>query len=59
VPIPEGEHTVELRYESWTLQVGVVISLIACVVLIALAAAVGVRWWRKSADGTKTTLGGP
>jgi hypothetical protein len=59
VPIPEGEHTVELRYESWTLQVGVVISLIACVVLIALATAVGVRWWRKSAGGTKTTLGGP
>jgi hypothetical protein len=59
VPIPEGEHTVELRYESWTLRVGVAISLIACAALVALAAAAGVRWWRKSADGTKTTLGGP
>jgi hypothetical protein len=59
VPIPEGEHTVELRYESWTLRVGVAISLIACAALVALAAAAGVRWWQKSADGTKTTLGGP
>jgi len=47
VPVPAGEHTVELRYESWTLRVGVAISLIVCAALIALAVTVGVRrWWR-------------
>jgi len=25
VPVPEGEHEVELRYESWTLRAGIVI----------------------------------
>ncbi len=47
VPVPAGEHTVELRYESWTLRVGVAISLIACAALIALAVTVGVRRWRR------------
>ena len=39
VPVPEGEHTVELRYESWSLRVGILVSLIACLVFIALAVA--------------------
>ena len=50
VSIPAGEHTVELRYESWTLRAGVTISLVAYGLLIALVVSVGARrwWWRKS-----------
>ncbi|MDP8948839.1 MAG: YfhO family protein [Actinomycetota bacterium] len=48
VPIPAGEHTVELRYESWTLRTGIAISLVACAALVALAVAAGVRRWRKT-----------
>ena len=36
VPVPAGEHTVELRYESWTLRLGTVISLLTGLVLAAL-----------------------
>ena len=39
IPVPNGEHTVELRYESWSLRVGVAVSLIAYVALVALAIA--------------------
>ena len=39
VPVPAGEHTVELRYESWSLRVGLAVSLIAYLTLIALAVA--------------------
>jgi hypothetical protein len=39
VPVPAGEHTVELRYESWSLRVGLAVSLIAYLALIALAVA--------------------
>ena len=52
VPVPAGEHTVELRYESWTLWVGIATSLVACAALIALALAVGVQRWRKSPGGS-------
>ncbi len=38
IPVPEGEHTVELRYESRTLQVGTAISLLAALILLTLAA---------------------
>ncbi|MBA2440880.1 MAG: YfhO family protein [Rubrobacter sp.] len=37
VPVPAGEHTVELRYESSTLTLGTAVSLVAAVVLLALA----------------------
>jgi hypothetical protein len=47
VPVPEGEHTVELRYESWTLRAGIAISLVTCTALIALAIIVGVHRWRQ------------
>jgi hypothetical protein len=47
VEIPAGEHTVELRYESWALGAGVVISLVAYVVLIVLAVVAGSRHWRR------------
>ncbi len=36
VPIPAGDHTVELRYESWPLRAGIAISLIALAVLVGL-----------------------
>lgn len=35
VPIPAGDHTVELRYESTTLRVGILISILTIVVLMA------------------------
>jgi Bacterial membrane protein YfhO len=47
VEIPAGEHTVELRYESWALGAGVVISLVAYVVLVVLAVVAGYRHWRR------------
>jgi uncharacterized membrane protein YfhO len=39
VPVPAGEHTVELRYESSPLRIGLAISLISYLALIALAVA--------------------
>ncbi len=53
VPIPAGEHTVELRYESWTLWAGMAISLVTLAALIALALAAGVQRWRMSTGGSK------
>jgi hypothetical protein len=47
VPVPAGEHTVELRYESWTLRAGTAISLVTLATLAALAVAAIAR--RKSA----------
>ncbi len=44
VPVPAGEHTVELRYESRSLRVGTAISLLTVLALLALAAA---RLWGK------------
>ena len=49
VPVPAGEHTVELRYESSPLRIGLAISLISYLALIALAVA-GTQHRRKSAD---------
>ncbi|MDP9485068.1 MAG: YfhO family protein [Actinomycetota bacterium] len=40
VPLPAGEHTVDLRYESWSLRVGLAISLLAYLLLVGLAVAV-------------------
>ena len=36
VPVPAGEHTVEMRYESWTLRLGTAVSLLAGLILAAL-----------------------
>jgi uncharacterized membrane protein YfhO len=48
VEIPAGEHTVELRYESWTLWEGVMISVVAYVGLVGLAVvAAGTRRMRR------------
>src|ERR671932_1319565 len=59
VPIPEGEHEVELRYESEALEAGITISMVACAVLVVLAFAAGVQYWRKSAGGAKKITGRP
>ena len=48
VPVPEGEHTVELRYESWTLRVGIAISLVTLATLIALTFSAGIKRWRRT-----------
>jgi hypothetical protein len=39
VPVPAGEHAVELRYESWTLRLGTVVSLLSGLALAALVLA--------------------
>ena len=39
VPVPAGDHTVELRYESPSLTAGIVISLVFCATLVALVVA--------------------
>ena len=44
VPIPEGKHTIELRYESRALNAGTAVSLLTALALLALAA---VRLWEK------------
>ncbi len=44
VPVPAGEHTVELRYESRSLRAGTAISLLTVLALLALTAA---RLWGK------------
>jgi uncharacterized membrane protein YfhO len=49
VPIPEGEHTIELRYESRALNAGTAISLLTALVLLALAAAARL-WGKKLAE---------
>jgi Bacterial membrane protein YfhO len=50
VPVPAGEHTVELRYESQTLWVGMGISLLAYATLLALAIAAAIRRPRKTRE---------
>ncbi len=47
VPVPAGEHTVELRYESTTLKVGTAISLLAYTGVIGIWTAAG--WARVQA----------
>jgi hypothetical protein len=54
VPVPAGGHMVEMRYESSPLRVGLAVSLISYLVLIALAVA-GTRRRRKSADKIPTS----
>lgn len=51
VPVPAGEHTVELRYESWSLRAGIAVSLGFCLVLVILVLA-GVR--RRRGGGSRT-----
>jgi hypothetical protein len=48
VPVPAGDHIVELRYESWTLRGGMAISLVTLATLIALTFAAGIKRWRRT-----------
>ena len=43
VPIPAGEHTVELRFESDTLRIGMLISGLAALLLVGLGLVCGIR----------------
>jgi hypothetical protein len=55
VPIPAGEHEVELRYESEALEVGIMISVVAYAVLIVMVFGAGVQYRRKSVGNAKST----
>ena len=54
VPVPAGEHSVELRYESWTLRAGLAVSLAAYLALAFLAISAA-RRRRRETDKTSTT----
>lgn len=45
VPLPAGEHTVEMRYEPRSLQVGIVLSSLGLLLGVVLAALAGWQWW--------------
>jgi hypothetical protein len=51
VPVPVGEHTVELRFESETLRVGVLMSCTALLLLVLIIGACATRWLRTSSSG--------
>ncbi len=53
VPVPAGEHLVELRYESWTLQTGLAVSLAAYLALAVLVVSAA-RRRRRGADNLPT-----
>jgi hypothetical protein len=46
VPLPAGEHTIELRYEPLTLKIGIVISTIFFLIAIAIVTTLGLRFIR-------------
>ena len=48
IPVPAGEHTVELRYESWYLRMGMAISLAAYATLGVMVGFAGTQLWRKA-----------
>ena len=54
VPVPAGEHSVELRYESWTLRTGLAVSLAAYLAL-ALLVISAARRRRRGTDKSSTT----
>jgi membrane protein YfhO len=47
VPVPAGEHRVELRYESLSLQAGLMISLIACGAWLMLVVISAARYFKR------------
>jgi len=59
VPVPAGDHTVELRYESSSLGTGIAISLVFCATLVALVVARVVRGRRDVGDSNLTASQGP
>jgi hypothetical protein len=54
VPVPAGEHTVELRYESRSLRAGIAISLVVYATLVGLFVARVVRDGRDVRDSNAT-----
>jgi uncharacterized membrane protein YfhO len=54
VPVPAGNHTVDLRYESRSLQIGLGISLFTCGVLAA--SLLGAAWYDRRSS-TRAPLG--
>ncbi|MDP9352044.1 MAG: YfhO family protein, partial [Chloroflexota bacterium] len=50
VPVPAGSHEVELRYESWTLQVGLLLSLGAYLALAMVLVLTVRHVWLRRAD---------
>ena len=54
VPVPAGEHTIELRYESWTLQAGIAISVVTGISFLLFSVAAAVTKQRKRAAGEST-----
>lgn len=50
VPVPAGEHTVELRYEPWTLRAGTAVSLVTA---LGLAGLIVVRVRRPGSAGSE------
>ena len=55
VPLPAGEHTVELRYEPWSLRLGLAISGSAGAAMVASFAAAGWRRIRGTGRGLGAT----
>lgn len=49
VPLPAGEHTVAMRYEPWSLRLGLAISIVAAVAMLLSFAAV---IWSRPSDPT-------
>lgn len=52
VPVPVGTHQVDLRYESTSLTLGIAVSTVAALVLVALAGATLVRAVRRRRRGS-------
>lgn len=53
VPVPAGEHEVELRYEPWTLRAGIAISTVTAAAMLAVAAAALIQRRRAGKAGSE------
>jgi uncharacterized membrane protein YfhO len=47
IPIPAGNHVVEMRYESLTLRFGLLISAIFAMLALGIAVLVGMKFFRR------------
>ena len=52
VAVPAGDHTLELRYEPRPLQIGLLLSALTAVVILAISLMLAVRM-RRSRRGTR------
>ncbi|MBV9452974.1 MAG: hypothetical protein JOZ19_02440 [Rubrobacter sp.] len=55
MPIPAGEHEVELRYESAALEVGIIISVVAYAVCVVFVFGVGLQYRYKRVGNAEST----